>query len=95
MEKKRGTSVSQPGEQRKCPSGSSEKVIPTIYGLPGEELLNRSMKDEVCLGGVALSRTNHNGLVLIADLSGKTSAAKPHHLRIDANRSSSGFGVET
>lgn len=37
-------------EEIKCPN-CNEKLIRIVYGLPGNELMEKAKKGEVCLGG--------------------------------------------
>ena len=42
-------------KKRQCPSCGSKDVVEIIYGLPGLELRDRSMRGEVALGGCCFS----------------------------------------
>ena len=38
-----------------CPSCKSKKVIPVIYGLPGNELMKEAEEGKVALGGCVIN----------------------------------------
>ena len=41
-------------KKRKCPKCESKEVVPIIYGMPSEELLEEMGKGEVALGGCCI-----------------------------------------
>ena len=38
-------------DDTRCPRCNSEDVVPIVYGYPGDELTEASMRGEVALGG--------------------------------------------
>ncbi|MCP4228947.1 MAG: hypothetical protein GY771_02205 [bacterium] len=50
------TSDAGEGEVAVCSECGSEDVIPIVYGKPGQELIDRSERGEVKLGGCVVSR---------------------------------------
>lgn len=41
-------------EKPKCPNCGSENVVPIMYGVPTPEMVERSAKGEIKLGGYAV-----------------------------------------
>jgi hypothetical protein len=56
MSAKRRTKATskRPHVEPECPGCQSKQVKPILYGLPGEELLERYVKGEVRLGGCCI-----------------------------------------
>lgn len=38
-------------DRKRCPNCDSEEIIPIVYGLPGPEMMEESLRGEIALGG--------------------------------------------
>lgn len=48
-------------QTQSCPKcGSSQGVVPIVYGYPGEELMKKAQKGDVKLGGCIIGENNPN-----------------------------------